>query len=329
MNWKELAKRLLVAAIAIPLVCFCIFYPIWMNIVTSVLSYVGTKEWVLLRNHIVQHLLTMCNNDENKASKEASFPEKPHSISAKIQVHLRCLLSVSLPLIGFIYYDRPVYILGAIICVYILMFVGGTFGLIHSGTYAESLAGKLEKKHSNNSQAVIDMVALALDYYGILYVGFSLAMALMILRNTPILLFLILFANWAADAFAMFAGKNFGRHKLCPTLSPNKTIEGAIGALVGSVLFSLIVRFVSLQFNLFVKSEFCDDSIESFVLNGILLGVLSVVGDLLESFYKRVALVKDSGDFFGAHGGVLDRIDGLLFTFPIMYGVNKLGFFRW
>jgi len=321
MNLKELAKRLMVAAVAIPLVCFCVFFPIFMNIVTTTLSYVGTLEWVMMRRHLIDNLLLM-KSGSNQTRKELPLPLKPTHFNAQIQLHLRGLFAAVIPAIAYIYYDRPFYVLASLIVIYVFMFMGTIFGLINSGMMTEQ---SQQQQQQQQQGAMIDMIALTLDYYGIIYVGLNLSMAILILRNNPMLLLLILFANWAADAFAMFAGKNLGKHKLCPTLSPNKTVEGAIGAVIGAVLLSLAVRFISLQFHLFPHTNIGSNS--TFIFNGVLLGVLGVVGDLLESFYKRVAGIKDSGDFFRAHGGVLDRIDGLLFSFPIMYIVSQLGYF--
>jgi CDP-diglyceride synthetase len=306
MNIKELVKRLLVAAVAIPLVCFCVFYPIFMNIVTTTLSYVGVQEWVLLRAAMLNHL-------DKKPDREISIPQKPNSFDAHVQVHLRSLLASTLPLIAYVFYDNVFYLLAALISLFGIMFTGTIFGIMHSNTTNVS------------KKAVYDLIALAVDYFGVIYVSLQLSCAILLLRTTPILLLTILFSNWAADAAALAFGKKLGRHKLCPSLSPNKTVEGAVGALIGSVAFSLIIRFISVQFKIFDPKTIASNT--TFIYTGVLLGVLGVIGDLLESFYKRVTFVKDSGNFFGAHGGVLDRIDGLLFSFPIMYIVDQLGYF--
>jgi phosphatidate cytidylyltransferase len=114
---------------------------------------------------------------------------------------------------------------------------------------------------------------------------------------------------WMADIAAYFSGKAFGKHKLAPTISPGKTWEGAIGAGVGVVIYGLVVRqlfgleFVSLP--LWVAA---------------LVGVtaVSIVGDLYESLLKRKAGIKDSSNILPGHGGVLDRIDSLTSTLPVV-----------
>ncbi len=117
-----------------------------------------------------------------------------------------------------------------------------------------------------------------------------------------LLLFLIV---WGADSFAYFLGNAFGKHKLAPNLSKGKTIEGVIGGMIG-VLF--ITGIWMLCYN---------ETNWGFLLLALVTGVFSVVGDLYESVYKREAAVKDSGNLLPGHGGVLDRIDGLLAATPI------------
>ena len=307
MQLKELAKRLIVAGIAIPTVCFCIVYPIYMNIITTTLAYVGVQEWVLLRIAMLNHL-------EKKPDREVPLPERPKTTDELLQVHSRAVLSAALPLLAYFFFDRLQYFVAALLLIYAVMFTLTIFGFMHSSVHSLPPAKK----------TVYDMIALGVDYFGIIYVAVQISCAILILRTTPILLFTILFANWAADAAAMFAGKNFGRNKLCPSLSPNKTVEGAVGAVIGAVLLSLAVRVIAQQLGALGSRL---PSTNTFIYNGILLGTLGIIGDLLESYYKRVAFVKDSGSFFGAHGGVLDRIDGLLFSFPIMYVVDQLGYF--
>ena len=114
---------------------------------------------------------------------------------------------------------------------------------------------------------------------------------------------------WMADIAAYFSGKAFGKHKLAPTISPGKTWEGAIGAGLGVVLYGLVVRQV---FSLELLP------LPLWVL--ALLGVtaISVIGDLYESLLKRKAGIKDSSNVLPGHGGVLDRIDSLTSTLPVV-----------
>lgn len=114
---------------------------------------------------------------------------------------------------------------------------------------------------------------------------------------------------WMADIAAYFSGKAFGKHKLAPTISPGKTWEGAIGAGVGVVIYGLVVRQL---FGL----EFMSLPLWIAALVGVT--AVSIVGDLYESLLKRKAGIKDSSNILPGHGGVLDRIDSLTSTLPVV-----------
>jgi phosphatidate cytidylyltransferase len=114
---------------------------------------------------------------------------------------------------------------------------------------------------------------------------------------------------FSGDTLAYFGGKFFGKNKLSPSLSPQKTIEGGITGLFGSCLVSVILGHYF----------FSQDSSLFFALLGLIAGVFAQTGDLFESLLKRIAKVKDSGKIMPGHGGVLDRVDGVLFAAPIVY----------
>ncbi len=126
--------------------------------------------------------------------------------------------------------------------------------------------------------------------------------------NSSWLLLYVLAIAWAADIGAYFAGRRFGRHKLAPTLSPGKSVEGLVGGLVCVVLLSLAVM---------PFFEIAQQQPVTWVVASVLAAVFSVAGDLFESTLKRAAKVKDSGWVLPGHGGVLDRIDSLLASVPV------------
>lgn len=128
----------------------------------------------------------------------------------------------------------------------------------------------------------------------------------------PWVLLAALSVAWVADIAAYFAGRAFGRHKLAPNISPGKTWEGAYGAAAGVVLFGILVIQASGLRPLSVTTLLA--------LVPLLLGLtaISVIGDLFESLLKRQAGVKDSGNILPGHGGILDRIDSLTSTLPLM-----------
>jgi phosphatidate cytidylyltransferase len=125
----------------------------------------------------------------------------------------------------------------------------------------------------------------------------------------PAVLLAVLAVVWMADVAAYFSGKAFGRHKLAPSISPGKTWEGAIGAGVGVVLYGLAVR-----------AGFAYEPVAvQFWIPGLLaVTAISIVGDLFESMLKRQAGIKDSSNVLPGHGGVLDRIDSLTSTLPVV-----------
>ena len=125
-----------------------------------------------------------------------------------------------------------------------------------------------------------------------------------------ILLFIIV---WGADTFAYFSGKAFGKNKLAPNLSGGKTIEGVVGGLVGVLLMTGVWMVITENLNW------------EFLILAFITGIFSVIGDLYESIYKREAGAKDSGNILPGHGGLFDRLDGLLAATPVfMLGIFYL-----
>lgn len=150
---------------------------------------------------------------------------------------------------------------------------------------------------------------LALTYR---YVIFSMCFLVLLpfYENSfhPYLMISILSLIWVNDSFAFLIGKNFGKHKLFPSVSPKKTIEGFIGGLVFSLLAALLIS----KFNL-------DFSMLNWLIISVLVSALGTTGDLVESKFKRQAGIKDSGNIMPGHGGILDRLDSLLFAAPFVY----------
>lgn len=114
---------------------------------------------------------------------------------------------------------------------------------------------------------------------------------------------------WAGDSLAFYIGSTLGRIKLYPSVSPKKTVEGAAGSLAGGVLAALILKFAFSLPLTYAQSAFL----------GVLLGSTAVIGDLVESMFKRDAGVKDSSNIIPGHGGILDKMDGSLFSAPVLY----------
>ena len=147
--------------------------------------------------------------------------------------------------------------------------------------------------------------------FGLLYVTFLLGHLLLLrtLENGPRLIFYLAMVTWGTDSGALFAGKSFGRRKLAPTISPNKTWEGAIGGLLLGTLFAVVAQKWFLPFM----------TLREAVGVALVLGVAGEAGDLVASAFKRANQIKDSGSWIPGHGGILDKIDSFLFTGPILY----------
>lgn len=128
----------------------------------------------------------------------------------------------------------------------------------------------------------------------------------------PALLLFVLVSIWLADTGGYFAGKRFGKHKLASAISPNKTWEGVLGALVLSGIFATLFYVFVLDTHL---------SLVSWLILTAFIVLISIVGDLFESVFKRCFNVKDSGNLLPGHGGMLDRIDSLLAATPVFAAV--------
>ncbi|MFY9579417.1 MAG: phosphatidate cytidylyltransferase [Gaiellaceae bacterium] len=158
-------------------------------------------------------------------------------------------------------------------------------------------------------------VAIASTVLGSAWVGLGLA-HFMLIRAIPgdgrLAGFTVLLAVWAGDIAAFFAGRLLGRHKLAPTLSPGKTWEGFVAGTAATVF----VAFVALY-----KQDYV--SIWESIVLGVVIAIAAPIGDLFESGIKRDMQVKDSGRLLGAHGGMLDRLDAILFSAVASYYVLR------
>ena len=154
------------------------------------------------------------------------------------------------------------------------------------------------------------------------YIGYTL-LALPALReqaNGPSLVTFLLCVIWAGDTAAYYVGRSWGRHKLAPTISPNKTWEGSLGSMAGSLLiaFILIELAALLQAHDSVVLSYPDD-LQFWLILAAVINLAGQVGDLAESALKRSVNVKDSGSLLPGHGGVLDRIDAMLLAAPALW----------
>ncbi|MEE4165531.1 MAG: phosphatidate cytidylyltransferase [Desulfocapsaceae bacterium] len=146
---------------------------------------------------------------------------------------------------------------------------------------------------------------------GIVFIGFLASHLVMIRSLTDGACWLIILTAITAgsDTGAYWIGRRFGKRRLCPSISPNKTVEGALGGVGGAIIAALVMYFlVDIQ-----------SSVLTILLLAVFLSIAGMLGDLLESIIKRGTGAKDSGTLLGGHGGVLDRIDSLLLAAPFLY----------
>jgi phosphatidate cytidylyltransferase len=162
----------------------------------------------------------------------------------------------------------------------------------------------------------------AAGLFGLIYIAYPLSLLPLIWNRDdgkPLLVFLMV-CVWAGDVAALYIGRNFGKHKLAPRLSPGKTWEGSAASLAGSMLVAAIVFWIgdalSDRGNMVLHIQ---EPLWQLMLLAIILNAAAQLGDLLESAIKRGADVKDSGTMLPGHGGMLDRIDALLLATPVLW----------
>ena len=157
-------------------------------------------------------------------------------------------------------------------------------------------------------------LSVASTLLGVIYIGWAFGYHLILLRDISGvgrgLIFFLLVIIWLGDAAAYLFGKWLGRHKLRPTISPGKTIEGTVAGVIFGTLGGLGV------WSFFLKDTL---SLPHALILGVLLGIVGQLSDLSESIIKRSADVKDSGHLIPGHGGLLDRCDSLIFSAPVLY----------
>ncbi|MFC6331132.1 phosphatidate cytidylyltransferase [Paenibacillus septentrionalis] len=159
------------------------------------------------------------------------------------------------------------------------------------------------------NQITIDEVALT--FLGTVYlgIGFAAMINVRLMDEHALWWSFIAFCSiWASDIGAYFVGRLIGKRKLWPLISPNKTIEGAIGGVVSSIIVALLFALIAPEFIELWRA----------VLLGLVAAVAGQLGDLMQSAYKRVRGIKDMGNLLPGHGGIIDRTDSWIIVFPIL-----------
>lgn len=167
---------------------------------------------------------------------------------------------------------------------------------------------RLDSGNGTGSEPVVQFVNVIYAKPFIVGTGSALLLLVTLRSHFPPILTAAI-PIWAGDTAAIFAGKAFGKHKLAPSISPNKTWEGSIANLLAAVVAAAALGY-------FLKYP-----MDKMILLGVSCGVIGQLGDLFESYLKRQAGVKDSGNLLPGHGGVFDRLDSLLMTAPFSYWI--------
>jgi phosphatidate cytidylyltransferase len=151
--------------------------------------------------------------------------------------------------------------------------------------------------------------AVSAAIFGLIYLPGLMSFQLSLAKSGPAWIVMLYTAVWAADSAAFYTGKSIGKRRLYPEISPNKTIAGAAGSLVGGILGAFLIKMTLLAQVSFLQAA----------VIGLAVGFSTILGDLAESMFKRDAGVKDSSHLVPGHGGVLDKLDGVTFAGPVFY----------
>ena len=287
MARSELSKRLIVAAIGIPLVIAAVYFGRWT--MGPVLAFfAGGAAWEFY----------------SLAEQRGVRPIRLPGIAAAAGLVLIAMVRPSVPLATSALWTGSMVLL---------------IGLSLAAIWRRGIGGQ-------------PLLAVAVTFFGAVLPGGAMAYAIF-LRHFPLganmtaipyetwralagfsLVAYPLAVTWITDSAAYFAGKRWGKRRLMPSVSPGKTVAGGVAGLFGGMVAGWAVTHL-------ICVAWLDIPVSPALgaLGGLLIAAVSQAGDLAESVWKREAGVKDSGTFFPGHGGILDRLDSLLFTIPASY----------
>ena len=170
------------------------------------------------------------------------------------------------------------------------------------------------QKISNSSKYIYLLGYITLPFIFITKISFGIK------SYNPKIIIGLLILIWTNDTFAYIVGKSIGKHKLFEKISPKKTIEGFFGGLI----FAIFAGYLISMYLIKPSTQFSDKSILIWMIIAAIVGVMGTIGDLIESKFKRIAGVKDSGKIMPGHGGVLDRLDSVIFVAPFIFLFYKI-----
>lgn len=160
-----------------------------------------------------------------------------------------------------------------------------------------------------------NIIDIAVTVLSVIYIPimFSFMKMILMMENGRVLIWYVFMGAFASDTCAYAIGTRIGKHKLCPNISPKKTIEGSIGGIIGVIITYIIITYIG---NTYFSLDF---NMLSMIIAGIVSGIAGQFGDLSASAIKRYCKVKDFSELMPGHGGILDRFDSILFVAPVIY----------
>jgi len=210
---------------------------------------------------------------------------------------------------GFLSYAGIGFGAAALLC----MFFSGTFSAdLFIFSFLAIVTLRLFLKR-NPSSALHDAASVVI---AVIYIPWLLGYQLYLMENGPEWIIFLYGCVWASDSLAYYAGKGIGKRKLYEEISPNKTIAGAAGSVFGGTAGAVILKITLVNY--------ISLSLMQAALLGMVIGMVTIIGDLAESMFKRDAGVKDSSSVVPGHGGILDKIDSVLFAGPVLYWISVI-----
>ena len=188
-------------------------------------------------------------------------------------------------------------------------YIGGVSAVAGTVTCGAIISLLIRLARTEDINSVIDelgFLSLAILYVGLL---FSYIVLLRGLEDGNIWILLLFVVTWGGDTAAYYTGMSMGKRKLYPAISPKKSVEGFLGGFAGGIAAAVFLKIIILHSITFLDS----------MIIGIIIGIIGPLGDLAESMMKRACDVKDSGRLIPGHGGILDRVDSILFSAPFVY----------
>lgn len=219
---------------------------------------------------------------------------------------------------AFGFLKRPLVTIGGIVMTFVFIlenYIPGKYIIAACFVYVLMLAVQLLYAHKE-----FKFSDMAMAVFGIIYVPVSM-MTILKIRTEPYgfwLMWIALGGAWITDSFAYFSGRLFGKHKLCPEISPKKTIEGSVGGSLFTVIGGIVYGMV-LQITKGIPVNFLPLAVVS-----LICAVVSQIGDLTASVIKRERGIKDYGKIMPGHGGFMDRFDSTLFVAPAVFVFNMI-----